>query len=236
MNPAATCTHGAQGQLLQKTLNIACCSFNMPYHLSTNIPGDSAPSVYLKCGNLRSMFLTFSLLFWLMNIAFICQMATYSAIPDVAEFAKEIIKFFGHPGTFMIGPVIILLSILYFAYGRKTITWFNGVLINDNPISVVHYQIKRMAWGVNMIYMQSAGSLWILYPVTSEDNKKFKDAKIIKKETALNEIQVDLLKNKLIASGIQEKRFWFFTPNIIISFLICLAIILVAMYGDQFYK
>jgi hypothetical protein len=203
----------------------------MPYHLSTEIPGDSAPSVYLKCGNLRNAFLTFSLLFWLMSIAFICEMAAYSTMPHVAAFAKKIIEFFGHPGTFMIGPGIVLLSILYFAYARKTITWYNGVLINDNPIPVDHYQIKRMAWGVNMIYLQSAGRLWILYPVTSEDNKKFKDAKIIKKETALNEIRVELLKNKLISSGVQEKRFWFFTLNVIISCLICISIIIIALYG-----
>jgi len=209
----------------------------MAFHNSTFIPGDSAPSVYLKCGNLRSAFLSFSLLFWLMSMVFICQMTAYSAIPDVADFAKKIIGFFGHDaGTFMIGPVIVLLSLLYFAYGRKTITWYNGVLINDNPIAVEYYQIKRMFWSVNMIYLQSAGRLWILYPVTSEDNKKFKDAEIIRKETALNEIQVELLKNKLITSGVKEKRFGFFTLNVVISCIICVLIIIIALYGDKFYK
>jgi hypothetical protein len=201
----------------------------MHYNASTLIPGDSAPSVKLKCGNLRIAFLAWSLLCWVFILVFLCAMAAHSVNPNLAARARAINDFFGNSTAFMMGPVIVLGTLLYFAWSRKTLTWFNGVLINDQPVAVVSYQIKSFSLGINVIYLRSASRLWIVYPVTSQDNKKFKDAEIVRKETAYNAAQVELLKGKLMASGATEKRFWFLTKGLVISIVLLILIMIIAL-------
>ncbi|MDN5288095.1 MAG: hypothetical protein JWR38_4369 [Mucilaginibacter sp.] len=133
----------------------------------------------------------------------------------------------------MSGPAIVLGTFLYFAWARKALTWYNGVLIDDKPIAVSYYQFKKLSPGINLIYLQAAaGSVWIVYPVTSQDNKKFKNTKILQKEKAYNETQMELLKTNLIASGATEKRFCFFTKNLVISLIILTLITIVALSGN----
>ncbi|SDE02624.1 hypothetical protein SAMN05216464_103381 [Mucilaginibacter pineti] len=203
----------------------------MPYHASTYIPGDSSPSVRLKCGNLRTAFLAFSLLCWVFILVFLCEMGAHCALPKLSSGARAVNDFFGNSTAFMAGPAIVLATLLYFAWGRKTLTWYNGVLIDDEPVAVLHYQFKSLFPGTNLIYLQSASRVWIIYPVTSQDNVKFKNLEVLKEETAYNEIQVGLLKDKLAASGATEKRFWFLTKSLVISLVILVLIMIVALSG-----
>lgn len=201
----------------------------MPYNISTIIPGDTEVSVRLKCANLRIAFLALSLVCWIFILVFLCEMAAHSAIPKLAENARAVNDFFDNSTTFMTGPVIITGTLLYFIWSRKTLTWFNGVVIDDKPVAVIQYQFKKMSPGIHIIYLRSAGRLWIVCPGTSQDNMRFKNIKILKEETAYNETQVELLKEKLIASDAVEKKFWFLTWELVISIAILTLIMIVAL-------
>ena len=202
----------------------------MAYNKSTVIPNDASRDVLLRCGNLRIAFLALDIMFWMFTLVFLCQMASSSSNPHLAEHARRINDFFGHSVVaFMIGPVIILATLVYFIYGRKTFTWrYEGALIDDKPIQVAYYRFKRLTASLHLIYLQSGGRLWILYPVTSQDGRKFPDVKIMQRETAANEAQVELLKNKLTNAGAMEKSFWFFTTDVILSFILLVLIVTVA--------
>ena len=201
----------------------------MPYNKSTFITGESEPSVHLNCGNVRIAFLVFCMIFWLSGLIFLCQMAEHSAVPKLAEQAHIVNHYFGNStAAFMSGPIIILATFLYFHWGRKRLSWFNGVMLDDQPIDVVHYQFKRTIINVPLIYLQTAKRLYVVYPVTSQDGRKIADGKIMARETAANEIQVELLKGKLQKSGATEKVFWFFTKDVVISFVILIVIVATA--------
>ncbi|RFZ85952.1 hypothetical protein DYU05_10310 [Mucilaginibacter terrenus] len=211
----------------------------MIFNKSTDIPGRHppddnfkqgyiAPDVLLKCGNFRSAFLMFSLIFWCFTLIILCQMASHSVNPHLAEKARSINDFFGNTKAFMIGPITLGAAIMYFAYGRKTLMWHNGVIIDNKPVNIVRYQIKRISNRVNIIYLQSTRRLWIIYPVTSQDNRKFADPNILNRELAVNETQLKLLEDKLANSAAIEKRFWFFTKGVVASFLIFVTIVIIA--------
>ena len=119
----------------------------------------------------------------------------------------------------MASPVIILVAFFYFHWSRKKLSWFNGVMINDRPIDVIHYQIKRSIINVPLIYLQTANGLHIVYPVTSQDGRKLPDGKIMVREMAANEVQVQLLIENLKNSVATEKSFWFFSNDVLFSFL-----------------
>lgn len=201
----------------------------MPYNISTIIPGDSVVSVRLKCGNLRIAFFALGLACWVFTLVFLCEMAAHSVHPKLAENARAVNDFFGNSTAFMTGPALILGTMLYFICSRKILTWFNGVVIDDKPVAITHYQFKKMSPGINIIYLRSKSRLWIVYPVTSQDNVKFKNVRILKEETAYNETQVELLKEKLAASDAMEKKFWFLTKELVISIVVVTFIMIVAL-------
>ena len=191
--------------------------------------GESEPSVHLNCGNVRIAFLAFCMIFWSSGLMFLCQMAEHSGVPKLAEQAHAVNHYFGNStAAFMSGPVIILATFLYFHWGRKRLSWFNGVMLDDQPIDVVHYQFKGTIINVPLIYLQTAKRLYIVYPVASQDGRKIPDEKIMARETAANEIQVELLKGNLEKSGATKKAFWFFTKDVAISFLVLIIIVVTA--------
>jgi hypothetical protein len=199
------------------------------YNRSTYIAGDSEPSVHLKCGNVRVAFLIFSMIFWLFSLIILCDLAAHSGNAKLAENARAINDYFSNNSeAFMAGPVIMLLTFFYFYWSRKKLSWFNGVMINDHPIDVIHYQFKRSIVDVPLIYLQTAKRLYIVYPVTSQDGKKLPDGKIMAREMAANEIQVKLLKEKLENSSATEKTFRFFSNDVIFSFLLSVLIAVLA--------
>ena len=202
----------------------------MPYNRSTYIAGESEPSVHLKCGNVRLAFLLFCMIFWLFSLIMLCQMAAHSGFPKLAENARALNNYFGNNSeAFMAGPGIILVVFFYFHWSRKKLSWFNAVMIDDHPINVLHYQIKRSIINVPLIYLQTANRLHIVYPVTSQDGRKLPDGKIMAREMAANEIQVQLLIEKLKSSAATEKSFWFFSKDVIFSFVLALFIAAVAL-------
>lgn len=197
----------------------------MPFNRSTYIPGESEPSVYLKCGNIRVAFLLLCMIFWLFSLVILCHIAAYSGHPKLASYAQTVNNFFSeNTKGIMAGPIIFLATFLYFYWSRKRLSWFNGVMIDDQAIDVLHYQFKRTIINVPWIYLQTATRTYILYPVTSQDGRKLPNANIMAKEMAANEIQVALLQEKLLHSAATEKIFWFFTSDVIISFLIAIAV------------
>jgi hypothetical protein len=197
-----------------------------PLQYSNNPMNDK---LSFKCGNLRIAFLAFSLIFWIFSLIFLCQVVIYHAPDDIALKARAVNDFFGDSNAFMIGPGLVLATILYFVWNRQTLTWDNGLLIDDRPVTIEYYQIKDGVAGAKLIYLRSAGRLWILYPTTSQDNMRGKNMKIVKKEAAYNEKQVGLLESLLIASGATKKQFWFLTKGPILSFALMVLIAIIAL-------
>jgi hypothetical protein len=198
----------------------------MPYNKSTFIPGGSTATVHLKCGNVRTAFLMLSLVIWIFTFILSCQVAAHSANPQLAAHAQEVISFFDRPGYFMIGPGVILVVIFNLVYGRIKVDWSNGLFINDEPVMVKYFEIKEMYGRVDLIYLKSAGRLWVVYPVTSQDNVRYnRNMSIEMKERAANEAQVKLLREELIASGAVEKRFWFFTKGVVLSVVVFILVV-----------
>jgi hypothetical protein len=212
----------------------------MPYNSSTPIPGNSAlpytqpdnsgSTIKLKCSNLHIAFLMFNLIFWIFIASFICMVTAHTAIPALATPARAITTFFGNTNSFMILPLSILGTMLYFIYGRKTLTWYNGVFIDDDPITVQYFQFKYLSPNITFIYLQdNSGRLWILSPTTSQDNSKFKNIPILKREQAINQTQTKLLYTNLLAAGATEKKFRFIPTGVIVSFLVCITVIALAL-------
>jgi hypothetical protein len=200
------------------------------YNQSTYIAGESEPSIYLKCGNIRVAFLLVCMIFWLFSLIILCHIAAYSGYPKLAEQARALNDYFGiNSKSFMAGPLIFLGIFLYFHWSRKKLSWFNGVVIDDQPIDVIHYQFKRTIINVPFIYLQTAKKVYVLYPVTSQDGKKLPDGKIMAREMAANELQVALLKEKLENSFATEKVFGFFTKDVIFSFLFAVFCAVIAL-------
>ncbi|GAB2684843.1 hypothetical protein GCM10027037_02680 [Mucilaginibacter koreensis] len=202
----------------------------MTFNQSTKLPdGNAYPTIQLRCGNLRTAFLAFDMSFWLFTLIFLCQMAMHSVNPILAARARAVNDFFGSSAErMMIGPVFIAATLLFFAWGRKKISWTDGLRINDKPVTVTHYQFKAIMAGMHLFYLQSGSRLWVVYPVTSQDGRKFPDAKIMERERAVNEAQEELLLTQLAASGAIEKSFWFFTKDVVISFAIFITIVIIA--------
>ncbi|WP_374951055.1 hypothetical protein [Mucilaginibacter sp.] len=169
------------------------------------------------------------MIFWMFSLVFLCQIAAHNGYPKLAERARAINDYFGNnSAAFMAAPVILLATLMYFVWGRKTLTWFNGLRIDDEPVEVLHFQFKRMLNNVPLMYLQCVGRQYVIYPATSQDGRKFPNIDMMKKDMALNEIQVGLLKAELEASGATEKRFWFFTKDVIFSFLLFVLITAIA--------
>lgn len=205
----------------------------MRFNKSTDIYIPGPEVLRFKCGNLRTAFLAFDLIFLLFALVFLCQVASHLGSNELSAKARAINDFFGtHSAAFMAGPVVILGTLMYFAYARNTISWQDGLQIDDRPQQQVSYQFKSFFGGVPLIYLEAKGRLYILYPATSQDGRKFPDAEIIRKETAENQVKVALLKNKLTESGAIAKRFWFFTWDVGVSFLAFLLVILIAFLGN----
>ncbi len=201
----------------------------MRFNESTYIAIPGPEILRLKCGNMRTAFLAFDMVFWLLTLMLLCQIASYSGFPEVAAKARAINDLFGNNSeAFMAGPVIIIFTLLYFVYARYTISWQDGLLIDDKPRQLTGYQFKSFFGGVPLIYLQTSHGVHILYPVTSQDGRKFPDVKLMKKEMEQNQVLVDLLKSKLNESGAKEDRFWFFTWDVGISFFVVLLIVLIA--------
>jgi len=201
----------------------------MHFNKSTYIFTPGPEILRLKCGNMRMAFLAFDMIFWLFCIVLLCQMASHSGLTVVSTKAKEINEFFGHSSeAFMAGPVVVIFTLLYFVYARYTISWQDGLLIDDNAKQLYSYQFKSFFGGVPLIYLRTDNGVYILYPVTSQDGRKFPNVNVMHKEMAENEVLVDLLKSKLMASGAKEEQFWFFTRDVAVSVLIALIVVLIA--------
>ncbi|MET3980963.1 hypothetical protein ABIB62_004099 [Mucilaginibacter sp. UYP25] len=170
----------------------------MIYNQSTFIAEDSEPTVHLKCGNMRVAFLPLCMVFWIFSFLFLCQMAAHNANPKLASNAQALNNYFGHHvAAFMSGPVIILATILYFHWSRKKFTWFNGVMLNDQSIDVIHYEFRKVINNVTFFYHQTGSKLHIIYPVTSQDGTKFPNVKLMNKEAAFNDIQVAFFEKQI---------------------------------------
>ncbi|MCC8410999.1 hypothetical protein LJ707_18815 [Mucilaginibacter sp. UR6-1] len=173
------------------------------------------------------------MVFWLGSLILLCQAAAYSAIPYLNTHARAVNEYFGHHTlAFMAAPVIILCMILYFHFSRTRLTWAGGVRIDGKPIEVVHYQFKRLINNVPVIYLQTPKHLYIFYPVTSQDGRKMPNVKIMKREAAENEVQVEKLKAELEASAATLKKFWFFTKEVPISFLVLVVIVAIIILAQ----
>lgn len=117
-----------------KPFRVMACLARMHFNKSTDIyiPG---PELFrLKCGNVRVAFLAFDMIFWLFILIFLCQIVMHVDFTELSLKARAVNDFFGHHSlAFMAGPVIILTTILYFAYGCNSISWQDGLKIDDQP-------------------------------------------------------------------------------------------------------
>jgi len=201
----------------------------MHFNESTPITLPGPEVLRFKCGNLRIAFLAFDMVFWLFTMVFLFAMASHNGYPALAQRAREVNNYFGtHTAAFMAGPVVIIFTLLYFAYGRNTISWQNGLHIDGKPKQILRYQFKSFFGGVPLIYLATASGQYILYPATSQDGRKFPDTKIMQKEMAENQVKVDLLRQKLSESAVPEKRFLFFSWDVAFSFAVFILAIVTA--------
>jgi hypothetical protein len=201
----------------------------MHFNESTPIVLPGPEVLRFKCGNLRIAFLAFDMVFWMFTLVFLFAMAAHNGYPELAQRARAVNDYFGtHSAAFMAGPAIILITLLYFAYGRNKIIWQDGLLIDAKPQQILSYQFKTFFGGVPLIYLSTTHGLYILYPATSQDGRKFPDNEIMKKEMEENQVKVDLLRQKLSESGVQEKRFWFFSWDVGFSFALFLVVTVTA--------
>jgi len=183
----------------------------------------------INCANLRMAFLAFNMIFWLFSFVILFQFAAHSSIPELSSFAKNTNDFFGNNSkAFMAGPAIIGITILYFIYGKKTVTWNDGLQIDGKPVLLTSYDIRQIMGGTPILYLQGERRRYIVFPVTSQHGRKFPDGKILKRENAENRKLVEKLKIKLVESGVEERRFWFFTWDVTISFFIMILIFVIA--------
>ena len=114
----------------------------------------SERSVHLKCGNIRIAFLAICMVFWIFSLVILCQIAAHNGHSKLGQRAHSLNDYFGNKSVaFMAGPVVVLVMFLYFNWGRKKLSWFNGVIINDQPIDLIHYQFKRSIINVPLIYL-----------------------------------------------------------------------------------
>lgn len=175
--------------------------------------------VHLKCADLKQAYFIVSLVFNLVNILMLVmligELDPYDSLPYPkivdAILTKEVIL-----------PIAIAVGILfiYNAYHRINVTWENGPVVADDLINVKHYQIKKDALLLNVIYLQTDQKLWILVPGTSQDFKKFKDFNQLSRDQQENEKYVQQLQENLIHYGAQEKKFPFLTVYFKFSFFI----------------
>ena len=201
----------------------------MHFNKSNHIAVTGVAALRLKCANLRTAFLAFDMLFWLFILIMLFQFAAHSSIPELSSFAKKTNDFFGNNSkAFMAGPAIIGITILYFIYGKKTVTWNDGLQIDGKPVLLTSYAIRQIMGGTPILYLQGESRRYIVFPVTSQHGRKFPDVKILKRENAENRKLVEMLKIKLVASGVEERHFWFFTWDVTISFFIMILIFVIA--------
>jgi hypothetical protein len=201
----------------------------MYFNESTPITLPGPEVLRFKCGNLRIAFLAFDMVFWMFTLVFLFAIASHNGYPALAQRAREVNNYFGtHTAAFMAGPVVILVTLLYFAYGRNTISWQDGLLIDAKPRQILGYQFKSFFGGVPLIYLSTTSGKYIVYPATSQDGRKFPDIKIMQKEMAENQVKVDLLRQKLSESAVPERRFWFFSWDVGVSFAVFLIVTVTA--------
>jgi len=190
----------------------------MYFNSSTPIKLPTPEKLRLKCGSLRTAFLAFDMVFWLFTLVFLFAMAAHSNYAPLAQWARAVNDYCGsHTAAFMVGPGTIGITLLYFAYGRKTLSWQDGLIIDNKPKQLLSYQFKQFFGGVPLMYLNTTSGKYILYPVTSQDGRKFPDIKQMNKEMSANQVLVDVLQAELHKSGIQKAGFWFFTWDVAAS-------------------
>ncbi len=198
---------------------------NLNQSVKTAVENDT--QINLKCGNLRLGFFVFIVIFWYFNIMFILQMWKHYADLDVKLKISAINDFFGDNPILTILP--IMASLAYFIFSRKKLKWSNGLLINEKPVNVIHYQFKPLFANAIMVCIQTDERLYLLYTVTSQDNVKFPDAKRFIKEAVSNAVQAEKLKNKLISIGATERKFHFFTKGFLVALIVFVLITIYIM-------
>jgi hypothetical protein len=118
----------------------------MHFNESTPIVLPGPEVLRFKCGNLRIAFLAFDMVFWMFTLVFLFAMAAHNGYPELAQRARAVNDYFGtHSAAFMAGPAIILITLLYFAYGRNKIIWQDGLLIDAKPQQILSYQFKHFS-------------------------------------------------------------------------------------------
>lgn len=196
---------------------------NLPPTVKTN---DLDTSVKLSCGNMQIVFRMLGTGLWLILIVLGAMLLSAFKDTAVSIPGKAVIDYLGGVHLLIYLPVVFVFILFYFMYSRKNLSWDNGLLIDGEPVVISSFSIRRMNKGINFIYLQSANRLWILAPATSQDNSKYQDQAIVKREQAFNETQMKQLQINLLNTGAVEKKMRLFPNYLTFGFIAFLVVII----------
>jgi hypothetical protein len=190
-------------------------------------------SVLLACMNLKNIYLMMGSILWCITIFFTLMVVSEIRNQPVAVQARGVIDFITTQESWKYSPIVFIVIMLYLLYSRTKITWDNGLIIADKPADILYFEVKKITATAYFIYLQSKDRLWILVPATSEEMKKFKNIKVLNRELAFNETQIQQLKHNLRQSGVQEKKFSLVTKYLIFGLVafLTLAIFVIIMFA-----
>jgi len=179
--------------------------------------GQKMFSVHLKCADLKQAYFIVSIIFNLITILMLVMLIGETDPYDSLPYPKIVDTILSKKMMLPIG-IGFAVFLIYNAYHRVNITWENGPVVAENPVSIRYYEIKKNGLLLNVIYLQADQKLWILVPGTSQDHTKFKDFNRLRQEQQENDKYTQQLKENLSHYGAQEKKFSFFTLYFKLSF------------------
>lgn len=183
----------------------------------------------LECMDIRNLYLWMTTVCWtlilIMSTFAIAGSGTLSFGPGV----KAVLSYLTGFDVVKFSPLIFPVILLYIIYSRKQLVWQKGLLISLKPAGILSFEVKRLYKSATYIYLRSAHQTWVLAPATQEESKKFRNPIIMREQVALNEIEIEKLRQNLLQSGAEERKFSLIPRYLTFAFLSLLIFMILVM-------
>lgn len=174
-----------------------------------NLPNASAGehSIRLACMDIKNLYLWTTSVCWTLILVSSFFAISGSHTLTFAPRVKAVLSYLTEFDVVKFSPLIFPIILLYLIYSRKQLVWQKGLLIAFQPADIVTFEVKRLYKSATYLYLRSKNKTWVLAPATLEESKKFSNPIIMREQVALNEIEVEKLRQNLLQSGAVEARF-----------------------------
>lgn len=186
-------------------------------------------SIRLECMDIKNLYLWMTSVCWTLILVISIFALAGSNTLTYGPRVKAALSYLTDIDAVKFSPLIFPVILFYIIYSRKQLSWKKGLLISFQPAAIVSFEVKRLYKSATYLYLRSKDRTWVLAPATQEESKKFRNPVIMREQVALNEIEIEKLRQNLLQSGAEERRFRLIPGYLTFSFLVLLIFMIFLM-------